>query len=61
MEEKLLRSDIVEMKASSLSLMPEGLEQSMNPQDLADLIGFIKGQVHAAFGSADLGRATKTR
>ena len=61
LEEKLLRSDIVEMKASSLSLMPEGLEQSMNPQDLADLIGFIKDQSQAAFGSASPEKAPKTR
>jgi len=37
-----LRSDIAEIKANSLSLMPEGLEQAMNQQDLADLIAYLK-------------------
>src|SRR5437870_7150531 len=42
LEEKILRSDIAEIKASNLSLMPEGLEQGMTPQDLADLITYLK-------------------
>ena len=41
-EEKFLRSDLKEMRPSPLSLMPEGLEQSLTPQDLADLIAWIK-------------------
>src|SRR5204863_993186 len=31
--DKILRSDIQEIRASHLSLMPEGLEQSLAPQD----------------------------
>ncbi|PYK99311.1 MAG: dehydrogenase [Verrucomicrobia bacterium] len=42
LEEKILRTDITEIKASNLSLMPEGLEQNMTPQDLADLIAYLK-------------------
>ena len=42
LEEKILRSDIAEIRASNLSLMPEGLEQGMTPQDLADLIAYLK-------------------
>ena len=42
LEEKILRNDIAEIKASGLSLMPEGLEQSMTPQELADLIAYVK-------------------
>lgn len=42
MEEKLLRSEIKNMAASSLSLMPEGLEQAITPQDMADLIAWVK-------------------
>ena len=61
LEETFLRSDLLQMKASSLSLMPEGLEQAINPQDLADLIGFVKGQVQAAFGSADRDKAAQAR
>ena len=40
--ETLLRSDLQEIRASQLSLMPEGLEQSMAAQDLADLIAWLK-------------------
>jgi putative membrane-bound dehydrogenase-like protein len=41
-QETVLRSDIQEMRASGLSLMPEGLEQNMTPQDLANLIAYLK-------------------
>ena len=37
----LLRSQIEEMTASSQSLMPDGLEKDLKPQDLADLIAFL--------------------
>jgi len=40
--ETILRSDLQEIRASQLSLMPEGLEQSMAAQDLADLIAWLK-------------------
>jgi putative heme-binding domain-containing protein len=43
-EEVLLRSDITEMRSSGLSLMPEGLEKALKPQDLADLIAFLRGK-----------------
>ncbi len=36
----MLRSDIAEIKASNLSLMPEGLEQNLTPQDVANLIAY---------------------
>ncbi len=36
------RSDIDQLKSSGLSLMPEGLEKNIPPQDMADLIAFIK-------------------
>src|SRR5262249_25012183 len=41
--ETVLRSEIKSLKSSSLSMMPEGLEQGMTPQDLADLIRFVQG------------------
>ena len=41
-KEAVLRSQIKEIRASRLSLMPEGLEQNLTPQDMADLIGWIK-------------------
>jgi putative membrane-bound dehydrogenase-like protein len=41
-EETLLRSEIDEVRSSALSLMPEGLEQYLNLQDMADLIAFLR-------------------
>ena len=40
------RARIATMRASTLSLMPEGLEEGLTHQDLADLIGFITIDVH---------------
>ncbi len=59
--EKLLRSDIQEIRASQLSLMPEGLEQSMAPQDLADLIAWLKQSAPAPYGSASAEQAARAR
>ena len=42
-EETLLRADIREMTSSGISLMPEGFERTMKPQDLADLIAALTG------------------
>jgi len=41
-KETILRSDITEIRANTLSLMPEGFELAMSQQDLADLIAFLK-------------------
>jgi putative heme-binding domain-containing protein len=54
--EKILRSDITQIRASGLSLMPEGLEQNMTPQDLADLISYLNSGAHP-FGSATAEKA----
>ena len=43
-ETALLRSQIVEIRASSVSLMPDGLEQDLKEQDLADVIAFLQGE-----------------
>ncbi|MGI8966527.1 MAG: hypothetical protein ACR2H1_10635, partial [Limisphaerales bacterium] len=58
--EKILRADIAEIKASSLSLMPEGLEEGNTPQDFADLIAYLKARP-ARFGSATAGQAAAAR
>ncbi len=42
-ETALLRSQIVEIRASSVSLMPDGLEEDLKEQDLADVIAFLQG------------------
>ncbi len=43
-EENILRSNIKSLTASEHSLMPSGLEATMKPQDLADLLSFLKGE-----------------
>jgi len=42
-EEVVLRNDLIELTSSGLSLMPEGFEQSLKPQDMADLIAYLTG------------------
>jgi putative membrane-bound dehydrogenase-like protein len=42
-DETLLRGNIVEMRASSISLMPDDLEQSLSRQDIADVISYLQG------------------
>jgi putative membrane-bound dehydrogenase-like protein len=37
------REQIAEIKATGLSLMPEGFEKKLSPQDFADLIAFLRG------------------
>ncbi len=41
-EEMILRKDIDEMEASPLSMMPEELEKEVSPQDVADLIAYLR-------------------
>jgi hypothetical protein len=59
-QETVLRGDIQEMRASGLSLMPEGLEQNLAPQDLANLIAYLKTSPRA-FGSASAEQAQEAR
>lgn len=40
--ETILRKDIDELKASSKSLMPEGVEKDISPKQLADLIAYLR-------------------
>lgn len=39
----ILRSNITEVRASAISLMPEDLESSINQQQMADLISYLRG------------------
>ena len=41
-EDVILRKDVDEMEASDLSIMPEDLEKEVSPQDVADLIAFLR-------------------
>jgi putative heme-binding domain-containing protein len=40
--ESILRSDNPQLRATGLSLMPDGLEQGITHQDMADLIAYLK-------------------
>jgi len=41
-EETVLRKDLQRLTSSGLSLMPEGFEKVLTPQDLADVIAYIR-------------------
>jgi putative heme-binding domain-containing protein len=41
-EARVARGDIEEMRPSTVSVMPSGLDQQLTTQDLADLIAFLK-------------------
>lgn len=47
-DEVILRKDIEQMAASTSSMMPENLEKEVTPQDLADLVAYLR----EAFGPA---------
>ena len=40
--ERVARDDVDEMAPGSVSLMPSGFDQQLNPQELADLVEFLK-------------------
>ena len=42
LKETIQRDNIREIRASTLSLMPEGMESAITPQAMADLIAFLK-------------------
>jgi putative heme-binding domain-containing protein len=42
-DETVLRKTIASIRASSVSLMPDGLENSLGKQGLADVIAYLRG------------------
>jgi hypothetical protein len=38
----VLRSEVKELKSTQTSLMPDGLEATLTPQSLADLIKYLQ-------------------
>jgi putative heme-binding domain-containing protein len=46
------RSDIEELRSDGISFMPDGLEKNIPPQDMADLIAFIKNWRYLSEASA---------
>jgi putative membrane-bound dehydrogenase-like protein len=43
-EQVVLRADLEDLTSSGKSLMPEGLEKDIAPQDMADLLAYLKGR-----------------
>jgi putative heme-binding domain-containing protein len=41
-EARITRREIEEMRPSTVSVMPAGLDQQLSPQELADLVAFLK-------------------
>ena len=41
-EARIARREIEEMRPSTVSIMPAGLDQQLTPQELADLVAFLK-------------------
>ena len=41
-EARIARREIEEMRPSTVSVMPAGLDQQLTPQELADLVAFLK-------------------
>jgi putative membrane-bound dehydrogenase-like protein len=41
-EVRVARADIVEMRPGAMSIMPQGLDQQLSKQELADLLAFLK-------------------
>ena len=41
-DQTILRRNVAEVRASAISLMPEGLEKSVNKKDMADLISYLR-------------------
>jgi mono/diheme cytochrome c family protein len=42
MQDTLLRSEIEQIQSTGKSLMPDGFEKQLTPQDLADLIAWLQ-------------------
>jgi putative membrane-bound dehydrogenase-like protein len=47
-DETVLRSETAEIRSSGRSLMPEGLEQALNLQEMADLLSFLRSSPQAS-------------
>jgi len=39
---RIARSEVEEMHQGTVSLMPQGLDSQLTPQELADLVAFLK-------------------
>jgi putative membrane-bound dehydrogenase-like protein len=60
-QQVILRTDLEELVSSNKSVMPEGLEKDLKPQDLADLISYVRGDVPADRKESPRGQAASPR
>ncbi len=58
--EKIVRNEIAEIRALSLSLMPEGLEEAITPAEMCDLLVYVR-TAPTQFGSATEEQAAQAR
>jgi putative heme-binding domain-containing protein len=42
-DQTVLRKNVAEIRASSVSLMPDGLEKDLSKQDIADVLAYLRG------------------
>jgi hypothetical protein len=42
-EARVARTDIAELRPGTVSVMPQGLDEQLSRQELADLLAFLKG------------------
>ena len=42
-EQRIAREDVEEVQPGKVSIMPAGLDKQLTPQELADLIAFLRG------------------
>ena len=59
-QDVLLRQDIEELRSTGLSLMPEGLEEDISVEQMADLLTFLKDWRYLD-GDVPLGREASSR
>ena len=43
-EQNVVRSEVKSLKSTGMSLMPEGLEAALTPQQVADVMAFLQGK-----------------
>ena len=43
-QETILRQNIEELTSTGASLMPEGVEKKVTPQEMADLLAYVLGK-----------------
>ncbi|MDB6031370.1 MAG: Cytochrome c, partial [Verrucomicrobiales bacterium] len=61
LSETVLRTRVTSVNASKMSLMPEGLEEAMSVQDMADLVSYLRKSIPGSFGGASPGQAAKAK